>query len=817
MRPKTLQVAPLQITSSLEPPSKISAIETPGAHYTAFPIDPSAALPTGIDTRRGLIESFCHVPLRTMTAKRPRAAFEADQAPHAPQAPYAFYGTPLPPLEAGGRDDGSYMPVWKQEVTDERGRKRLHGAFTGGFSAGYFNTVGSKEGWTPATFVSSRQNRARDAKTKPTVSQRPEDFMDEEDLRDQEESRQLQTTEGFAGFGLTDADATRRAGLMDVLKIGGETMGVKLLKRMGWREGQGIGPKVRRRANLGQSVASAIDLKEETYLFAPENPPMVSFTRKTDYKGLGFEGESRLDDPQATRDEKLDDSDSFFGERLGMDKKSKTKPKTKPKTKDARRGGFGVGILNDTGSDDEDPYSLGPQIAYNKTIGGDKKKKKKSKPDGTLPTITSANPLLETKPVFISKKVAAARPAGGFRKCRDGRLPLDGFVLADSLSGLSISDKRYAPPAIPEGWTSSKRSLSHEEHASNYISTAEAAKASALDPTQRAAALGEVQLPGKSIFDWMTPEARERIAKLTGKTDLPPALGEKAPKGFETSETQRRKDLWDLVPKLDKQVAVQALTRAVGGWMPYAEDESKRTRYRTFLEVRAEVRDTLPDRAPGSSTDEWVNEMQEFARAAEVFKPMSGIMASRFTSASSGPKVASDAPDRSTESGSLLHRPLDRPDPPAVAAAKIGMFGQMTRSSISFFPTRLLCKRFNVKPPSHVQLDPGEAAGGSSDTGRRPASHFQSAGYQTDAPTRKELVSQDVMDMILMESGRNPPPLATNAEASATGVPSAASHARAPVVAVEPERNEALEAERPGEAIFKAIFGSDDEDDDDVD
>jgi len=30
----------------------------------------------------------------------------------------------------------------------ERGRpKRFHGAFSGGFSAGYFNTVGSKEGW----------------------------------------------------------------------------------------------------------------------------------------------------------------------------------------------------------------------------------------------------------------------------------------------------------------------------------------------------------------------------------------------------------------------------------------------------------------------------------------------------------------------------------------------------------------------------------------------------------------------------------------------------------------------------------------------
>lgn len=35
-------------------------------------------------------------------------------------------------------------PLWHQEVTDQEGRRRFHGAFTGGFSAGYYNTVGSK-------------------------------------------------------------------------------------------------------------------------------------------------------------------------------------------------------------------------------------------------------------------------------------------------------------------------------------------------------------------------------------------------------------------------------------------------------------------------------------------------------------------------------------------------------------------------------------------------------------------------------------------------------------------------------------------------
>lgn len=59
-------------------------------------------------------------------------------------------------------------------MRDKNGRRRFHGAFTGGFSAGYFNSVGSEEGWTPSTFKSSRSEKAS------SQFQKPEDFMDEE-------------------------------------------------------------------------------------------------------------------------------------------------------------------------------------------------------------------------------------------------------------------------------------------------------------------------------------------------------------------------------------------------------------------------------------------------------------------------------------------------------------------------------------------------------------------------------------------------------------------------------------------------------------
>ena len=82
---------------------------------------------------------------------------------------FELVGTPL-------KDESKFTPQWKQTATDDQGRRRFHGAFTGGFSAGYFNTVGSKEGWTPTNYSSSRAQRN-------TISSTATDYMDEEDLQ----------------------------------------------------------------------------------------------------------------------------------------------------------------------------------------------------------------------------------------------------------------------------------------------------------------------------------------------------------------------------------------------------------------------------------------------------------------------------------------------------------------------------------------------------------------------------------------------------------------------------------------------------------
>lgn len=75
---------------------------------------------------------------------------------------FVVFGTAFPETtekdrRAGRSDAGQFVPVWKQEARDEQGRRRFHGAFTGGFSAGYFNTVGSKEGKRDTRIVYIRE------------------------------------------------------------------------------------------------------------------------------------------------------------------------------------------------------------------------------------------------------------------------------------------------------------------------------------------------------------------------------------------------------------------------------------------------------------------------------------------------------------------------------------------------------------------------------------------------------------------------------------------------------------------------------------
>ncbi|KAH7095708.1 hypothetical protein FB567DRAFT_513168 [Paraphoma chrysanthemicola] len=696
-----------------------------------------------------------------MAYKRPRASSPTPSQKRARgPSKYISIGTELPDEDG---DDGAFVPVWKQTVTDERGRRRLHGAFTGGFSAGYFNTVGSKEGWAPKTFVSSRANRAKNQTN--GQSQRAEDFMDEEDLAQAAETRQLETAQSFAGIGEVATD--KDDGMFGLFMSQEETMGVKIAQKMGWRRDQGIGRKIRRGAHIddGTTENSAV------HLFAPQDARVMSVPREeVRRKGLGFQSEARLGPGGDKEVEPSSIPDLHF---LESSRKTNKKPV-------AKKSSFGVGVLNDTGSDDEDPYELGPKITFNKALGKDKKAKKPSK---------FAKAGVADKPVFVSRKKDASKALTILsRNSMDGRPLLPGFTLASDVAELK-SKPKYPAPRIPPGWRSTKGTSKATEL--KYESVADAAKASTLDSKGRSVILGEKPLPGKSIFDYIPREARDRLANLTGKANLPQGLGQSGPEGHLPAANAQPKDLWSLVPSLDKAIAAGALAKGATGWMPYAEDLPKRARYVGFLELRAGLKDALPERADGVSISDWTKELQEFAHAAQVFKPTTGIMASRFTSSSSSTiqGTGADAP------ASTLRHPVAKPEDPAVQAAKMGMYGPMTRSSFPFHPSRLMCKRFNVPPPPDMPPN------------------FDNDGDGFKAQT-EEVVSKAAMDKMLHEVLTNGPAMQRPAwmgqvaETTAPDAQRVVEHAT-----VDVEKNEALASERAPEDVFKAIFGDDEDDD----
>ncbi|KAG9387540.1 hypothetical protein A1F94_000432 [Pyrenophora tritici-repentis] len=129
------------------------------------------------------------------------------------------------------------------------------------------------------------------------------------------------------------------------------------------------------------------------------------------------------------------------------------------------------------------------------------------------------------------------------------------------------------------------------------------------------------------------------------------------------------------------------------------------------------------------------------------------------------------------------------------------MYGPMTRSSFPFHPSRLLCKRFNVKPPPDMPAGPDESEG-----------HFASFKSQT-----AEAISKAEMQRLQHEFLTNGPPIQrpswkgapVDVDSAATVGVQQTEHA-----VVDVEKNDALLNERASEDVFKALFGDDDEEED---
>ncbi|KAK8686275.1 hypothetical protein V6N13_125302 [Hibiscus sabdariffa] len=389
---------------------------------------------------------------------------------------YVFFGTPIEREEeitnrrkkAAAEASGNLraLPPWKQEVRDEEGRRRFHGAFTGGFSAGYFNTVGTKEGWAPQSFTSSRKNRAE------VKQQSIFNFLDEDEKAELEGT--LGTSSQFDTFGFTAAEHARKQAdkeqkqrpsaipgpIPDELVLpASESIGVKLLLKMGWRHGRAINDSrasslydARREARKALLAFASEDAKAPCPADEPVEEP-ESFTvqpsdddarssqslpgpydaaeisdlvqqlpmaKTEDLHGLGYDPfkhapEFRekkrlhlLNDKQRGDRKTMSIKDSLFGSKSG---------KAAP--------GFGIGALEEYDAEDEDIYAAG--YDFEETCIEDDEEPSRLGIESKQPSRLSIE----------SKQKVVARDQG----------VLPGFKVA------SVSDyqlERFDPPVIPK-------------------------------------------------------------------------------------------------------------------------------------------------------------------------------------------------------------------------------------------------------------------------------------------------------------------------------------------------------------------------------
>ncbi|CAL9684193.1 unnamed protein product [Knipowitschia caucasica] len=609
------------------------------------------------------------------------------------------------------------VPIYEQTVKDEKGRyQRFHGAFTGGFSAGYFNTVGTKEGWTPSTFKSSREDKFDQQRA------RPEDFMDEEDFGEHGIApREITRSAEFQSGHRKEASEKARAVNAQSSLIPGDTLleeiiapakssiGVELLKTMGWREGQGVGPRVKRKPRKQRTEESLRvygcalpsrgsegseedddddEFAPENVTFAPKDVTPVDFTPHLGLQGLGYRGldpglalgqgaeHINLFDPQ------FDSKVKLFG---GKQKQSR------------RRGvagqGFGVGALED---EDEDIYQRDSISKYDTEI------KEEEPTDGLFGW---------TAPQEYTKKKAANRDAAYLGKI------LEGFTLAQKSEALKST---FPPPRLPRDYRPVRRFnpgtfVSHVSGVSPAL--AQALKTSRghmvkdepqtgrhqLDSGQRRTLIGEEALEGpSSVMDLLKPADRERLKHIRKSRSEP----QSHPSKDSSSHNAMRPPSPTLAPfskppsvTAPPSVCLMQQQEALSAWRgqtstqafkPFDKNPEKQERYEKYLNCLREGHTDALDQSVDSEMTEWERsrEKEEFVRASILYRPSSSFLSSRFTRGKQDDEETVEV--NRDEEGDLDDKQ---------AAVKMKMFGKLTRETFEWHPDKLLCKRFNVPDP----------------------------------------------------------------------------------------------------------------------
>lgn len=606
-------------------------------------------------------------------------------------------------------------------------------------------------------------------------------------------ARKLAATEEFDILGGTERDlAARRqqekedeargavgflgSTLMSMVGPTKDSVGIRLLRRLGWKPGQGIGPRVSGRQRKMELAAQGEQVEDDEWpgddvTFAPRDTPIVDYTPKNNTFGLGYDLEKFV--PQVAEMRRLRELNA-------VEKKDEQQRRRRAafgvhEGASSREAGFGLGAFEDD-EDDIDVYGEVGMKDYHHTLYEEEEEQQQYQepPSKRVKTAAAATEEEDTSSLYKTR-------------CSDGRLPLRGFSVSKAPQALG---KWYRPPQVPPDFD--------ERHVPATTTADNVASEPRRDLTseERGAILGEKPTEPRSVFDYVPAKSKDRLDNLLR---------------FVTDK--RPKDPTKLAdfPTITKQQAQMALR----GFMPFGDNLKKQKRYRQYLENQAgllsedgEPEDTLPV-PEGLTYEEAMKELDEFAKAARIFRPISAMMSGRFTSASG----ANSTVEQVTFEGGLKTeaqwrkekeikdkqeasmQPQKETSQEAEAAA-MKMFGQLTRTVKPFYPTKLVCKRFNVRNP-HPNHD--ASASGRTQAGTREALSEETMEDMLRSREKPRIVDQWKDDPALSAIIPKPSERAKEPKAETT-------EEEKPSSSTAEEEETSLNYERPSMDIFKAIF-----------
>ncbi|KAG9080904.1 hypothetical protein FRC07_014763, partial [Ceratobasidium sp. 392] len=389
-----------------------------------------------------------------------------------------------------------------------------------------------------------------------------------------------------------------------------------------------IGPRVSYARRRQQDIDAGVvkhgapeDPEAGKHLFAPRDTPVLLFRAKENAHGLGHVGPVRLG---------------------GGEVSGAAKDKEGPNIS----AGFGLGALNEADDDDIDVYDPGAatssrttRMAYDELDDTDADGHSRRRP------LTLSN---QSHNQASTTSHQGGRFAGPTGKFNDGRPVLAGFTLSEAPVG---QDEWFPLPEVPSGWTPDPRRVWEKQsrEGQDEKEAIKPAEAQVQDekggwrkaPTaqERGAQLGEPTLPQpkKSVFDYLSQKDRDRLQnfrKTSSTTDSTPPPPKPAVK-----------------PRIAPTTAPTAKA-ALLGFQPFTSDPLRQARYTAYLQYFASpvpTSDTQPHPPglgllPDQNAEQFNKEMEDYAKAAAIFKPVSGAMAGRFVGASTGGVIMSGGP-----------------------------------------------------------------------------------------------------------------------------------------------------------------------------